>query len=582
MVPLRRATGGALAILLAIVVSGLPARPAHAAVLDQQVVRLQVGGLAGVPVDAAAVVLNVTGTEATTDGFVTAWPCDEPRPLASNLNLTPGLTTPNLVIARPSSTGRVCLYVQRGADLVVDLAGHLPAGAGYAPTASPTRLLDTRDGTGTTAGRLRAGDTAVVHAGGLTAPPWLPAAAVLNVTATEVGAPGYVTAWPCDEDRPLASNLNLTPGLTTPNLVIARPSATGDVCLFTTAPTQLVADAAGAVTDPATYRPASVPERVLDTRDGTGTAAGRLRPGDTVRLSVAGGPEAVALNVTAADVGAPGFVTVWPCDQPRPLASNLNLTAGLVTPNLVVARPSGSGEVCLFTSAATHLVADLQGTFPAGSPFVPAPNPVRLLDTRECLVSDAGPLDAAGATVCRAVHHAFPIAAGVPASYGRTHAAYTATDIFAACGSPVVSPVDGVVQQIRREDRYARPPDSPALRGGRSVAILGDDGIRYYGAHFESIEASLAVGARVAAGDPIARVGRSGDTSVCHVHFGLSFPCPGVEWEVRRGVVWPWPYLDAWRAGREASPVAELAALERAQPGRCAAAMALPTAADAG
>jgi peptidoglycan LD-endopeptidase LytH len=238
--------------------------------------------------------------------------------------------------------------------------------------------------------------------------------------------------------------------------------------------------------------------------------------------------------------------------------------------------------VCIFTTAPTHLVADLGGWLPAGSPFVPLARPVRLLDTRDCIVGPAGPQDAAGATVCRPVRHAFPVAPGVPASYGRTHSGYPGTDIFTACGAPAVSPVDGVVLQVRRDDTYRRPPDNPALRGGRSIAILGDDGVRYYGAHWDTIDPTIVAGARVVAGQPIATVGRSGDTSVCHIHFGLSVPCPDLEWAVRRGLVWPWPYLDAWRAGREASPVAELAALVRARPSACADAMAMPTAQDAG
>jgi murein DD-endopeptidase MepM/ murein hydrolase activator NlpD len=554
--------------------------------MDQQVVRLQVAGVGGVPDHPAAVALNVTGTESTAGGFVTAWPCDQPRPLASNLNLTPGLTTPNLVLATPSRAGQVCLYVQRGADLVVDLTGHLPADAGYRAAPVPTRVLDTRDGTGARRGPVAAGAVISFRVSEVAGLPAHPAAVVVNLTATEVTAPGYVTAWPCDQPRPLASSLNLAPGLTTPNLVLARPSASGEVCLLTTAAAHLIADVAGAFTGTSTYLPAANPTRLLDTRDGTGAPARALLAGQTLRLRVGGragiglGIEAVALNLTATEVGAPGYVTAWPCDEPRPLASSLNLTPGLVTPNLVIARPGGTGDVCLFTSAPTHLVADLAGWFPDGSPYV-GRNPVRLLDTRDCIVGEGGPTSPTGATACAPVRHAFPVAPGVPASYGRSHAGYPGTDVFAACGAPAVVPADGVVLQVRRTDAYVRSQDNPALRGGRSVAILGNDGVRYYGAHFDTIDPAIVVGARVVAGQAMATVGRSGDTSVCHIHVGISIPCTGSEWSVRRGLVWPWPYLDAWRAGQERSPVGELAALARARPLLCAEAMALPTAADA-
>ena len=58
---------------------------------------------------------------------------------------------------------------------------------------------------------------------------------------------------------------------------------------------------------------------------------------------------------------------------------------------------------------------------------------------------------------------------------------------------------------------------------------------------------------------PIAKVGKTGDASACHVHFGISPACAKTgDWFNRRGLVWPWPYLDAWKAGTEKSPVAEV------------------------
>ena len=53
--------------------------------------------------------------------------------------------------------------------------------------------------------------------------------------------------------------------------------------------------------------------------------------GATVSLQITGrgsvpasGVSAVALNVTATEAAAAGFVTVWPSGSPRPNASNLN------------------------------------------------------------------------------------------------------------------------------------------------------------------------------------------------------------------------------------------------------------------
>ena len=179
------------------------------------------------------------------------------------------------------------------------------------------------------------------------------------------------------------------------------------------------------------------------------------------------------------------------------------------------------------------------------------------------------------------VSHSFPVAAGSKVSYAHLHHDYPATDIFTPCGSRAVAAVDGVITHVRYEDGYVYKIDDPALRGGRSVAILGDDGVRYYASHFASIDPSIHVGTRVRAGDSIAIVGNSGDAGVCHVHFGLSPNCDGPEWAVRRGVVYPWPYLDAWRSGKEFSPVAEIATWSAAHAGACATAMVMPHAAEA-
>lgn len=185
-------------------------------------------------------------------------------------------------------------------------------------------------------------------------------------------------------------------------------------------------------------------------------------------------------------------------------------------------------------------------------------------------------------TVPDPVLHRVPLADGVRFSYGRAHHDYPATDISAACGETVVAPVNGVLLEVRRVNAYDPAIDNPATRGGISISMLGDDGLRYYMAHFSAIEDGLEPGDRVALGQPLAKVGQTGRASGCHVHFGLSPTCPGPEWEVRRGVIWPWPYLDAWRYGAtDKSPGLEIYAWTKDHPNGCDVAMFLPTAKDA-
>jgi hypothetical protein len=55
------------------------------------------------------------------------------------------------------------------------------------------------------------------------------------------------------------------------------------------------------------------------------------------------------------------------------------------------------------------------------------------------------------------------------------------------CGADVVSPVNRELIEVRRVNAYDPTVDNPATRGGRSISILGDDGVRYYLAHFDTI-----------------------------------------------------------------------------------------------
>jgi murein DD-endopeptidase MepM/ murein hydrolase activator NlpD len=154
--------------------------------------------------------------------------------------------------------------------------------------------------------------------------------------------------------------------------------------------------------------------------------------------------------------------------------------------------------------------------------------------------------------------YAFPVDG--ESSYGRTHSLYPATDIIARCGAIVRSPVDGVVLELSRVDTFVKARPQGAARGGLSVSIRGDDGVRYYASHLSRVDAPIKPGLRLRAGAPIGLVGRTGNANnVCHVHFALSPLCEGTgDWWIRRGVVYPWPYLDSWRRGGQLSPAREV------------------------
>ena len=352
------------------------------------VVELQVAGRAGIPVDAEAVVLNVTATNTAAAGFVTVWPCGLPMPEASNLNFVAGRDVANLVISRIGVDGKVCLKASANTDVIADAAGYFPAGSGYEPATSPVRILDTRNGTGRPAGLVAAGDTVDLQVGGQGGVPMVAEAVVMNVTAASTQGPGFVTVHPCDQPLPTASNLNFGAGQDGSNLVMTRLAADGTVCLFADNSTHLIADVAGHFPAGSDYQPSSNPTRIFDTRSGLGAAQGAVNAGATVEVEVGGNggvsvdAEAVVLNVTVTQAAVAGFATVYPCGPSVPNASNVNYSAGHDIANLVITPLDGDGTVCIYTSGSVHLIADVAGHFPAGSSYVPLASPTRLLDSR--------------------------------------------------------------------------------------------------------------------------------------------------------------------------------------------------------
>lgn len=219
-------------------------------------IQLQVAGAGGVPASGArAVVLNMTVDRATgPESFLTVWPSATPRPLASNLNFTSGPATTNLVVAQLGPDGKVNIYNNLGStDVIADIEGWFAAPATPPPGSpyfglSPTRVLDTRFGTGTggAVGRVPAGGTLNLTVAGVAGVPANATSVVLNVTVAEpTGPDSFLTLFPNGTARPLASNLNFVAGEIVPNLVVVRVQ-NGKVSIYNNlGSTHVIADVQG-------------------------------------------------------------------------------------------------------------------------------------------------------------------------------------------------------------------------------------------------------------------------------------------------------------------------------------------------
>ena len=155
--------------------------------------------------------------------------------------------------------------------------------------------------------------------------------------------------------------------------------------------------------------------------------------------------------------------------------------------------------------------------------------------------------------------YAFPVS-DCAVKYVRAHHDYPATDIQAKKGCAVVATTNGIIDFVATKDIWNGKTNLGQDRGGLAIAIIGDDGVRYYGSHLSKIEQGIAVGVRVVTGQKIGEVGNSGDAKgiAPHLHFGISWPTTPDDWKVRRGKVSPFNYLNSWKAGTDKSPYAEV------------------------
>ena len=331
-------------------------------------------GQYGVPAEATAVAINLTAADATAPTYVTVWPGGTARPLASNLNPVPGIAVPNLVVTQLGPAGSIAMFNNSGnLHLVGDLVGYFVASSSLRLKAlTPARLMDTRDGTGGTLGALGPGQSASLKVTGVGGVPNNAKAVALNVTVTEPTDGSFLTVWPAGDGRPEASSVNMVPGQTVPNMVLARIGADGKISIYNnTGATHVVVDVIGSFADNASGRFVALqPGRVLDTRNGTGAPLARVAQ-DPVILKLTGamgvptsGVSAVLMNVVAVEPVGDSFVTVYPSGGERPLASNLNVVTGQVVPNMVLARLGADGCVALYNNTGhLDLVADVMGYF---------------------------------------------------------------------------------------------------------------------------------------------------------------------------------------------------------------------------
>ncbi|WP_161790227.1 hypothetical protein [Streptacidiphilus carbonis] len=339
-------------------------------------IRLKIGGNGGISADAVAAVLNLTVTHGSAAGYITAYPDGSTHPLASNVNFTANQTVANLSFVPVGADGYVDFYNGgRGTvDLIADIDGYFSqaAASGYTPI-PPSRLVDTRNGTGAAKAQIPATGSIAVQIAGKAGVPAGVTAVALNVTATGNKSAGYLTTYPDGSKLPATSNVNFPAGVTVANAVVV-PVGTDGKIRIANGPglgVDAVVDIAGYYSTGSTSAfLATDPTRVVDTRTEQPLAAFGGLSLELTKNGTAPLPTALVYNATIPGATGPGYlaVTPEPTTPPTslPAVSTLNFTKNQTVPNLVQATPgSQTGNIDFWNVCNTpnNLVVDVFGYY---------------------------------------------------------------------------------------------------------------------------------------------------------------------------------------------------------------------------
>ncbi|MBR7836261.1 PKD domain-containing protein [Actinospica durhamensis] len=317
-----------------------------------------------IPSNAVAVVLNVTATDESANGFLSVYNNETSYggtvswPGTSNVNFSAHENLPNLVVVPIGPDGLVDFRngSSRGStDIVADIEGYYTATtASRYVSINPARILDTRKGVGT------GGKVAKIPANGnitLTVDgakgSGIPGSGVtalaMNLTAVSGTRNGVITAYPDGQTLPAVSNLNYPAGGTAANLAMVPVGTGGKIVLHNNSAgaVDLIVDAFGyyttaAVTGASAFEPYTVPFRYMDTREGKWTlpADQPYEVGGSYASTVTG----LLFNATVTQPSGNGFLSLYPYDPKTPRAipatSNVNFLTGQTVSNLSIATLS--------------------------------------------------------------------------------------------------------------------------------------------------------------------------------------------------------------------------------------------------
>jgi hypothetical protein len=246
----------------------------------------------------------------------------------------------------------------------------------------------------------------------LDAPPGA-VAAMINLTATEATAPGFLTLEDCAARSGARSTsaINYAAGDSVASMAVVPLAPDGTFCVYRSSPVHSIVDVTaflGSQGEPMWFEPAT-PRRLTDTRidgvcaPGGECRSGRPNAGDTHAVPASDGIGRI-VNLTAVDAPAPGWLQVGRCSDVGPAGafSNLNVSSPAARANVALVPPGEIGT-CAFTHAGANVIVDEFGLLnpsvdSTGLGWKLAP-PRRAIDTRQCSAQWCSGRPAAGQLV---------------------------------------------------------------------------------------------------------------------------------------------------------------------------------------
>jgi hypothetical protein len=341
-------------------------------------IKLKIAGANGIPAsNVTAVAMNVTVTNPTTGGYIAAYPDNTPRPVTSNLNYTAAVTVANYVIVPLAASGYIDFYNHGAgtAQLVADVSGYFTsdataAGATSYTALTPTRILDTRSGTGAPTAKLGTGATLALQVAGAGGIPTGIAAVAINLTATNETAGGYLITHADGTSLPGVSGLQYTTAQDIAGLAIVPVAANGKIDIYnaSSGATDIVGDVSGYFTTGTAglkYHAINA-TRVIDTRQDGGAIAGFTTLHVAQGNAIAAANPTLILNLTATNTAGNGYMTVYPDAAARPSTSNVNWVTGQTVAGLAL-PVTGNGTIDVYNGSGTtvQLIVDCLGYFAA-------------------------------------------------------------------------------------------------------------------------------------------------------------------------------------------------------------------------